>query len=94
VIVVHVDGPSGKSVFLRLVHSTGREGARDRGHHHVACYSTRSSTTQGKFRSNRVYVYMSRARTATHYVGGSYLRRLPAGYANNIVSTHSMTLRV
>ena len=95
VIVGHVDGPSGKSVFYRLGQLKPGEKVRlDLANHHVALFTIYSVEyyPKGKFPGDRVYGDMSRPGLRLITCGGSYLGG-SAGYADNIVVYASMTLR-
>ncbi|HZD97884.1 MAG TPA: class F sortase, partial [Micromonosporaceae bacterium] len=95
VIVGHVDGPSGKSVFYRLGQlKPGEKVHFDLANHHVALFTIYSVEyyPKGKFPGGRVYGDMSRPGLRLITCGGNYLGG-SVGYADNIVVYASMTLR-
>jgi hypothetical protein len=95
VIVGHVDGPSGKSVFYRLGQlKPGEKVNLSLANHHVALFTIYSVEyyPKGKLPGDRVYGDMSRPGLRLITCGGNFIGGT-VGYADNIVVYATMTLR-
>jgi hypothetical protein len=95
VIVGHVDGPNGASVFYRLGQlKPGEKVNLDLANHHVALFKIYSVEyyPKGKFPSDRVYGDTSRPGLRLITCGGSFVGG-SLGYSDNIVVYATMTLR-
>jgi hypothetical protein len=95
VVVGHVDGPAGESVFYNL--GRLRPGARitlDLANHHAAMFTVYSVEFYSKvnFPGDRVYGDYSRPGLRLITCGGKFVGG-SLGYADNIVVYASMTLR-
>jgi hypothetical protein len=95
VIVGHVDGPNGESVFYHLSElKPGQKVVLDLANHHVALFNIYSVEyyPKGQFPGDRVYGDDSRPGLRLITCGGDFLGG-SVGYADNIVVYASMTLR-
>jgi hypothetical protein len=95
VIVGHVDGPNGESVFYRLGQlKPGATVKLDLRNHRVALFTVYSVEyyPKGKFPGGRVYGDHERPGLRLITCGGSYLGG-STGYADNIVAYASLTQR-
>ena len=95
IVVGHVDGPRGESIFYNLAKLTpGDTVQMDLANHKVALFSVYSVEyyAKGKFPGQRVYDDYSRPGLRLITCGGEYLGGA-AGYADNVVVYASLKYR-